>query len=101
VCSSGGVHLESGVKTRDHSRDEAEAPSGSLRHASDTLANAADKAGIDEKTARKYRDSDALPSRMAAPHTWRTRLAFFTRRVRKHSLLGPFVVNRFVPRQLK
>ena len=26
---------------------------------------------------------------------------FFTRRVRKHSLLGPFVVNRFVPRQLK
>ena len=39
----------------------------------DTLANAADKAGIDEKTARKYRDSGALPSQMAAPHTWRTR----------------------------
>ena len=66
-----------------------------------TLANAADKAGIDEKTARKYRDSDALPSRMAAPHTWRTRLAFFTRRVRKHSLLGPFGINRFIPRQFK
>ena len=61
--------MESGVKPRDHSRDGAEAPSGGLRHASDTLANAADKAGIDEKTARKYRDSDALPSRMAAPHT--------------------------------
>ena len=28
----------------------------------DTLANAADQAGIDEKTARMYRDSDALPS---------------------------------------
>ena len=38
-----------------------------------TLANAADKAGIDEKTARKYRDSDALPSQMTTPHTWRTR----------------------------
>jgi Integrase core domain len=38
-----------------------------------TLANAADKAGIDEKTARKYRDSDSLPSQVAAPHTWRTR----------------------------
>jgi hypothetical protein len=89
------------MKTRDHSRDGSEPPSGSLRHASDTLPNAADKAGIDEKTARKYRDSDVLPSRMAAPHTWRTRLAFFTRRVRKHSLLGPFVVNQCVPRQLK
>src|SRR5512135_895350 len=38
-----------------------------------TLTNAADKAGIDEKTARKYRDSDALPSQMTTPHTWRTR----------------------------
>ena len=66
-----------------------------------TLANAADRANIDEKTARKYRDSDALRSRMAATRTWRTRLAFFTRPVRKHSLLGPFVVNWFVPRQLK
>jgi hypothetical protein len=49
----------------------------------------------------QYRDSDALPSRMAAPHTWRTHLAFCTRRVRKQSLLGPFVVNRLVPLQLK
>src|SRR6516165_642296 len=39
----------------------------------DTLARAADKAGIDEKTARKYRDSGALPSQMTTPHTWRTR----------------------------
>jgi Mu transposase-like protein len=39
----------------------------------DTLANAADKAGVDEKTARKYRDADTLPSQQQAPHTWRTR----------------------------
>jgi hypothetical protein len=39
----------------------------------DTLAQAADKAGVDEKTARKYRDSDALPSQRRVPHTWRTR----------------------------
>src|SRR4051812_4733733 len=39
----------------------------------DALAQAADKAGVDEKTARKYRDSDPLPSRRRVPHTWRTR----------------------------
>src|SRR3954453_8690675 len=39
----------------------------------DTLAQAADKAGVDEKTARKYRDSDTLPSQRRVPHTWRTR----------------------------
>src|SRR5512135_1798933 len=38
-----------------------------------TLANAADKAGIDEKTARKYRDSDLLPTERRVPHAWRTR----------------------------
>ena len=32
-----------------------------------TLANAADKAGVDEKTARKYRDSDRLPSQRRSP----------------------------------
>src|SRR5438445_4474951 len=39
----------------------------------DTLAQAADKAGVDEKTAPKYRDSDPLPSQRRVPHTWRTR----------------------------
>ena len=39
----------------------------------DTLAQAADKAGVDEKTVRKYRDSDTLPSQRRVPHTWRTR----------------------------
>jgi hypothetical protein len=38
-----------------------------------TLAKAADKAGVDEKTARKYRDSDRLPTERRAPRTWRTR----------------------------
>src|SRR3954454_11384396 len=38
-----------------------------------TLAQAADKAGVDEKTARKYRDADPLPSQRRVPHTWRTR----------------------------
>ena len=38
-----------------------------------TLAEVADRAGVDEKTARKYRDSDALPSQRRVPHTWRTR----------------------------
>jgi hypothetical protein len=44
-----------------------------LIQSEDTLAQAADKAGVDEKTARKYRDSDALPSQRRVPHTWRTR----------------------------
>jgi hypothetical protein len=39
----------------------------------DTLVQAADKAGVDEKTARKYRDSDSLPSQRRVPRTWRTR----------------------------
>jgi hypothetical protein len=38
-----------------------------------TLAVAAAKAGMAEKTARKYRDQEALPSQLAMPHTWRTR----------------------------
>ncbi|HSQ58115.1 MAG TPA: IS21 family transposase, partial [Gemmata sp.] len=44
-----------------------------LLQTEDTLAQAADKAGLDEKTARKYRDSDRLPSQRRTPHTWRTR----------------------------
>jgi hypothetical protein len=38
-----------------------------------TLANAAAKAGMDEKTARKYRDLGKLPSEVKAEHSWRTR----------------------------
>ena len=39
----------------------------------ETLAIAASKAGMDEKTARKYRDAEQLPSQMKTEHTWRTR----------------------------
>src|SRR5210317_1342603 len=38
-----------------------------------TLAVAAAKSGMTEKTARKYRDRETLPSQLAQPHTWRTR----------------------------
>jgi len=39
----------------------------------ETLAAAAAKAGMDEKTARKWRDSEMLPSQSKVEHTWRTR----------------------------
>ena len=39
----------------------------------DTLTVAAAKAGMDEKTARKYRDAGQLPSQLQTEHTWRTR----------------------------
>jgi hypothetical protein len=38
-----------------------------------TLADAAAKAGIDEKTARKWRDCGMLPGQSRMEHTWRTR----------------------------
>jgi hypothetical protein len=43
-----------------------------LLQAERPLSNAAAEAGMDEKTARKYRDSDSLPSQRRVPHTWRT-----------------------------
>ena len=39
-----------------------------------TLAMAALKAGMDEKTARKYRRLRKVPSEVERPHTWRTRV---------------------------
>lgn len=38
-----------------------------------TLATAAARAGMDEKTARKYRTRGQLPSQCKTTHTWRTR----------------------------
>lgn len=38
------------------------------------LSLSAAKAGMDEKTARKYRDTGKLPSEMKKEHTWRTRV---------------------------
>jgi len=37
------------------------------------LSIAAAKAGMDEKTARKYRGLRRLPSEVQVEHTWRTR----------------------------
>ena len=37
------------------------------------LGMAAMRAGMDPKTARKYRDSGKLPSELKQPRTWRTR----------------------------
>ena len=39
----------------------------------ETLKTSADKAGMDEKTARKYMKLNKLPSEISKPHTWRTR----------------------------
>jgi len=39
-----------------------------------SLQEAAMKAGMDRKTARKYRDRGQLPSESKAAHTWRTRV---------------------------
>lgn len=39
----------------------------------ESMAIAAAKAGMDEKTARKYRDLGKLPSEVAKKHAWRTR----------------------------
>ena len=57
-----------------------------------TLAVAAAKAGMDEKTARRYRRSGRLPSEMKAEHTWRTRPDPFTDvwpEVRSHLVVNP------------
>ena len=40
----------------------------------DSLASASRKTGMDEKTARKYRDSEGLPSQGKSRRTWRTRV---------------------------
>lgn len=44
----------------------------------ENLASAARRAGMDEKTARKYRDGEGLPSERAGKRTWRTREDPFT-----------------------
>ena len=47
----------------------------------ETLGIAAVKSGMDEKTARKYRQSGKLPSEIKADHTrnWRTRDDLFSK----------------------
>jgi hypothetical protein len=41
--------------------------------AGDSLTLAARRSGMDEKTARKYRKAEALPSELKNPRNWRTR----------------------------
>ena len=50
-----------------------------LNQSEDTLSLAAAKAGMDEKTARKYRQAGRLPSQLRVEHTWRTRPSGFLR----------------------
>ena len=45
----------------------------SLINKDETVEVAAAKAGMDEKTARKYRDLGKLPSELKQPRTWQTR----------------------------
>jgi len=44
-----------------------------LLDAGESLTVAAGRTGMDEKTARKYRDGEKLPSELAKLRTWRTR----------------------------
>ena len=44
-----------------------------LIHTEDTLGMTAAKAGMDAKTARKYRRLGKLPSELKVTHSWRTR----------------------------
>ena len=48
-----------------------------LTQSETTVAQAASKAGMDEKTARKYRRVKQLPSQIRKPHQWRTRADAF------------------------
>ena len=48
-----------------------------LLQSEESVGLAAAKAGMDEKTARKYRDAGALPSQLHQEHFWRTRVDSF------------------------
>ena len=48
-----------------------------------TLTAAASRAGISEKTARKYKRARRLPSELTKPHTWRTRQEVWSEVVKK------------------
>lgn len=50
-----------------------------LIHSEPTKASAAAKAGMDPKTALKYRTCGKLPSQLKQPHIWRTRTDPFAR----------------------
>ncbi len=63
-----------------------------LIHTEKTKQVAALKAGMDEKTARKYVELEKLPSETKAPHKWRTRsdpFATVWEEVRAHLVKNP------------
>jgi len=59
----------------------------SLLQQESSLQVAADKAGMDRKTARKYRKLGQLPSALRVDHDWRTRADPF-------ALVWPWVVEQ-------
>lgn len=64
-----------------------------------TLAAAAAKSDMDEKTARRYRKLNMLPSECAAPHSWRTRTDSFEDvwdRVRSMLSLNPGLQGKVI-----
>lgn len=60
-----------------------------------TLKEAALKAGMNRKTARKYLESGMLPSEYMKDHTWRTRQDPFQEDI-KQSHAVDFALNSFM-----
>ena len=63
---------------------------------------AAARAGIAERTARRYERAGALPSQLKRPHGWKTRLDPFEQdwrlpSLRSWSVIQPFKVQRSLP----
>src|SRR5262249_19968484 len=65
------------------------------------LAVAAVRTDMDEKTAHKFRRLQKLPSELAKPHNWQTRLDPFAEVWRADDLtLGQPVALKFLPQHL-
>ena len=64
----------------DQPRLVGEADEVAKRRTERTLAGAAAKAGLDEKTARKYWKLGRPPSQCKKPRTWCTRVNVFLRK---------------------
>lgn len=70
-----------------------------LLQTEETLSLAAAKAGMDEKTARKYRQAEQLPSQLRPEHRWRTRADAFESlwpRLQGYLELNPGLEAQFV-----
>ena len=67
-----------------------------LLTAGEPLEVAAMRAGMDPKSARRYREAGRLPSEIGVPHTWRTSAAW-TCVVYAHSCGGASTVCSTAP----